>query len=145
MSLHVMISDEDLSHSFLSLTTSCFSVDIVVMEVTQNTRCRSNDDCVKRKTEQNKTNSRTTSHFLMLVGGKSHCYTLFFYGGIMCLSPHINMWTCCSSKMSQSSSRSQIHVFQNYVSASLKKGTVYCIGVSHTRTHTHSHPRRWRS
>ena len=102
------------------------------MEVTQNTRCRSKDECVKTK---NKINRRTASHFLTLAGGKSHCYTLFFYGEVMCLSPHISMWTCCSSKMSQSSSRRQIHVFQSYVSASLKKGTVFCIGASHKRTH----------
>lgn len=74
-----------------------------------------------QKSKQNKTNRRTTSHFFMLVGGKSRCPTLFFFERVMCLSPHIIMWTCCSSKMSQSSSRRQIHVFQSCVSASLKK------------------------
>ena len=116
--------------TFLSLILSCLS--IVVTEVTQNTRCRSKDECVKTK---NNINRRTKSHFLTLAGGESHCYTLFFFGGVMCLSPHISMWTCCSSQMSQSSSRRQIHVFQSYVSAPLKKGTVFCIGVSHKRTH----------
>lgn len=86
-----MISDEDLPHSFLSLTTSCFSIDIVVMEVTQNTRCRSNDDCVKRKTEQNKTNSRTTSHFLMLLE-ENHIAILCFSTEGSCASAHTS--TC---------------------------------------------------
>ena len=122
-----MISDEDL----LSFLSSFLASQLLLSQRLH----RIPGAGQKMSVSKRKTNRRTTSHFLTLAGGKSHCCTLFFYGRVMCLSPHISMWTCCSSKMSQSSSRRQIHVFRSYVSASLKKGTVFCIGVSHKRTH----------
>lgn len=87
MSLHIMINDEDFSHSFsppfLLLNWHC---------CLQRTRLHRIADVGQKMTvskiKMKQINKRTTSHFLVLVGGKSHCYTFCFSVEGSCASAH---------------------------------------------------------